>query len=359
MGKGFQKGGYQEQRHKGKGKGKDRGKDRDDPRLQRDADIERRYNAPPSATSINATAFILCLALYVHGTIEPIKEQLQQLECFVYFSKWLSWLLRHGKTLLHPTSLSLTLNELFHFPEFSKHTNACLTYLTRHNEHTGVYGNINSGEVRRICKDERVNYESMRYFIPLVTVTWFNDKGRIQLAVSNQSPIREPYRNEWISTEMQEHDVDECIRHHGSYATTNVFFRMQSGHSGLTAEQREELSPPYDFRHNTLMHKTTAHKWRQIKDPAGRRQVIPFDRDIHFVPTEFLYSDPDMLRNYGERILIFNMHDPATREAFSTARENVNGYVLVSEPVSIDLIEGVFDLDKGTWEKLLQSKVSS
>ena len=73
MGKGSQKGGYQEHRHKGKGK--DRGKDRDDPRLQRDDDIERRYNAPPSATSLNATAFI-SLALYVHGTIEPIKEQL-------------------------------------------------------------------------------------------------------------------------------------------------------------------------------------------------------------------------------------------------------------------------------------------
>eukprot|EP00434_Breviolum_minutum_P035859 symbB.v1.2.031757.t1/scaffold3722.1/size85039/1 len=352
MGKGYQKGGYQEQRHKGKGKGKDRGKDqdRDDPSLRRDADIERRYNAPPSATSINATAYILCLALYVHGTIEPIKEQLQGLECFIYFSKWLSWLLRHGKTLLHPTSLSLTLNELFHFPEFSKHTNNCLTYITRHNEHTGVYGNINSGEVRRICKDERVNYESMRYFIPFVTVTWFNDKGRIQLAVINQSPVREPYRNEWISTDMTEHDVDECIRHNGSYATTNVFFRIQSGHSNLTAAQREELSPPYDFRHNTLMHKTTAHKWRQIKDPAGRRQVIPFDRDIHFVPTEFLYSDPEMLRQYGERILIFNMHDPSAREAFSTARENSNGYVLVSEPVSTDFIEGVFDLTTGTWE---------
>ena len=146
MGKGFQKGGYQEQRQKGKGKGKDRGKDRDDPRLQRDASIERRYNAPPSATSINATAFIVCLALYVHGTIEPIKEELQQLECFVYFSKWLSWLLRHGKTLLHPTSLSLTLSELFHFPEFCKHTNSCLSYLTRHNDNTGVYGNINSLE---------------------------------------------------------------------------------------------------------------------------------------------------------------------------------------------------------------------
>ena len=68
------------------------------------------------------------------------------------------------------------------------------------------------------------------------------------------------------------------------------------------------------------------------------------------MPTEFLYSDPEMLRQYGERILIFNMHDPATREAFAKARETVNGYVLVSEPVSTDVIEGVFDLEAGAWE---------
>ena len=347
MGKGYQKGGYQQERQHGKGRG--RGKSRNDDRLRRDDDIERRYNAPPSATSINATAFILCLSLYVRSIIVPIKEELQSLECFVLFSKWLSWLFRHGQSLLHP-SLSLTLNELFHFREFMKHTNNCLTYITRHNENTGVYGDFDTAEVRRLCQNERVNFESMRYFIPFVTVTWFNDKGRIQLAVINQSPVREPHRNEWITTEMNEHDVDECIRHNGSYATTNVFFRIQSGHSTLPEEQREELGPPYDFRHNTLMHKTAAHKWNNMKDPAGRRQVIPFGRDIHFVPTEFLYSDPEMLRQYGERILIFNMHDPATREAFASARETVNGYILVSKPVSVDVIEGVFNLEAGTWE---------
>ena len=83
MGKGYQKGGYQQERQHGKGRG--RGKSRIDDRLRRDDDIERRYNAPPSATSINATAFMLCLALYVRGTIEPIKEQLQGLECFILF----------------------------------------------------------------------------------------------------------------------------------------------------------------------------------------------------------------------------------------------------------------------------------
>ena len=185
----------------------------------------------------------------------------------------------------------------------------------------------------------------MRYFIPLVTVTWFNDKGRVQLAVINQSPAREPYRNEWISTEMTEADVDDCIRHNGSYATTNVFFRIQSGHSGLTAAQREELSPRPPLT---------------IGDRLRTRVVA--DRLFHLVAIfilrllNFCIPILNMLRNYGERILIFNMHDPATREAFSTARENTNGYVLVSEPVSIDLVEGVFDLDKGTWENFYNPK---
>ena len=120
---GYQQRGYYQERQYGHGRG--RWRDREDPRLRRDDSIERRYNAPPSATSINATAFILCLSLYVRNIIEPIKEELQNLECFVKFSKWLSWLFRHGKSSLH-TSLSLTLSELFHFREFMQHTNSCL-----------------------------------------------------------------------------------------------------------------------------------------------------------------------------------------------------------------------------------------
>ena len=168
MGRGYQKGGYQQERQYGKGKG--RGKDRDDSRLRRDASIERRYNAPPSATSINATAFILRLSLYVRSIIQPIKEQLQSLECFVKFSNWLSWLFRHGKSLLHP-SLSLTLSELFHFREFMQHTINCLTYIARHDQTAFVYGDFDTPEVRRHCQNERVNFDSMRYFIPFVTVT--------------------------------------------------------------------------------------------------------------------------------------------------------------------------------------------
>ena len=89
---GYQQRGYHQERQNGHGRG--RWRDREDPRLRRDDSIERRYNAPPSATSINATSFILCLSLYVRNIIEPIKEELQNLECFVKISKWLSWLVR-------------------------------------------------------------------------------------------------------------------------------------------------------------------------------------------------------------------------------------------------------------------------
>lgn len=48
-----------------KGRGKGSWKSREDERLQRDADIEARYRAPASATTINSTAFIFCLSLYI------------------------------------------------------------------------------------------------------------------------------------------------------------------------------------------------------------------------------------------------------------------------------------------------------
>jgi len=166
-------------------------------------------------------------------------------------------------------------------------------------------------------------------------VTWFNDKGRFHFAVINESPVSELHRNEWITTTVSDHDVENFIRHNGSYATTNVFFRAQSGHSTLLEEQRDNLGPPYDFRRNILMHKTSAQNWDNMKRPDGSRRIEIYQRDVHFVPVEFLYHDPEMLRQYGDRILLFNMNDPATREAFSTARETDNGYILVSRPVSL------------------------
>ena len=86
-----------------------------------------------------------------------------------------------------------------------------------------------------------------------------NDKGRIHFAIMNEEPIREPREAEWITTSMDANDVDELLRHNGTYRTTNVFYRAQSGLSTLREDQRAKLGPPNDFRHNILMHKTTEH----------------------------------------------------------------------------------------------------
>ena len=104
MGRGSQKG------HEG-GKG---GRREREP-LERTDKLDERYNATPAATSTNATHFIFCLSLFVREFIVPSKEYLEQTECFIKFSKYMSFLLRFGGDVLHQQSLSLTLHELFHF----------------------------------------------------------------------------------------------------------------------------------------------------------------------------------------------------------------------------------------------------
>ena len=63
-----------------------------------------------------------------------------------------------------------------------------------------------------------------------------------------------------------------------------------------------------------------------------------------------------MLRQYGDRVLLFNMNRPETRKAFRTAKETPNGYILVNEDVSIDHIEAVYALEKMHWEFPLGSQ---
>ena len=113
--------------YNGMGKGHRKGKHEEEV-LVRTPELERRYTAPPSATLRNVTSYLFCLSLYLRKVIRPIEEQMVQLECFWKFSKFLTWVFRHSAQLLH-TDLSLTLNELFWFNQFTKHMNTGLSYI--------------------------------------------------------------------------------------------------------------------------------------------------------------------------------------------------------------------------------------
>ena len=318
-----------------------------DERLVRNEDLDARYNATPASTSTNATHFLFCLSLYIRELVSPNKEFLNTTECFIKFSKYLSWLLRFGKELLHPQSLSLTLHELFHFGQFTKHVNTCRTFIDQdpHN----IFGDSHTVEVFNECKRCNINIDSMRWFIPFATVVWHNSKGRISFSVLNTDLVREPLATEWCTTDMTVNQILEKIRHNGAnggYKQNNIFFRAQSGHGGLREEQRPGV--PYDFRHNILIHKTEAHRWKQMTRSTDRFLRCQ-GRDIHFVPIQVLLTDPDMLRQYGGRVLMYNMNVQRTVEAFRSARETPNGYILVSENIPLQAIEAVFDLDSNTW----------
>ena len=254
MGRGSQKG------QKG---GKDGRRDRDDREpLQRTRELDERYNATPAATATNATHFFFCLSLLMRDYIVPSREFLETNEPFLKFSKYLSWLFRFGGNVLHQESLSLTLNELFHFDLFTKHINTCRTFMEADPHHT--FGDPYTADVYNECKRCNINIDSMRWFFPFATVVWNNTKGRIAFTVLNTDLVRQPIASDWCTPDMSVDEILEKLKGrdngpHCGYRVTNAFFRAQSGHENLREEQRPGV--PYDFRHNILIHKTKVPNW--------------------------------------------------------------------------------------------------
>ena len=334
-----------------KGHGSGKGSRREREPLERTDSLNARYNATPAATSTNATHFIFCLSLFVREFIVPSKEYLEQTECFIKFSKYMSFLLRFGGDVLHRDSLSLTLHELFHFGQFSQHTHYCRTFMESDPHHT--FGNPYTPEIANECKKCNINVDSMRWFIPFATVVWSNTKGRIQFTVMNTDLVREPIASEWCTTDMTVDEILMKIKNrdngsNGGYKTNNVFFRAQSGHGNLRSDQRPGV--PYDFRHGILIHKTKVPFWHEMSRSRTDRYLKCMGRDIHLVPIQFLLTEPEMLRNYGGRVLLFNTNYERTQEALRTARETPNGYILVSENIHLGALEACYNLDSDGWD---------
>ena len=96
--------------------------------------------------------------------------------------------------------------------------------------------------------------------------------------------------------------------------------------------------------------KTKVPFWHEMSRSRTDRYLKCMGRDIHLVPIQFLLTEPEMLRNYGGRVLLFNTNYERTREALRTARETPNGYILVSENIHLGALEACFNLDANTWD---------
>ena len=154
-----------------------------------------------------------------------------------------------GIILRFYTDLSLTLNELFWFPQFQQHINNGISYIQHPSyKHEPYFGVIDCQEVRNECKKNNVQFESVQYFVPFVCVTWLNGKRRFSLAVQQEGPARIPAEGDWKTPPMNDALMLEHLRHNGAIRGTNIFFRAQSGHSNIKRTQR--LGVEYDFRHN-------------------------------------------------------------------------------------------------------------
>ena len=216
-----------------------------------------------------------------------------------------------------------------------------------------TFGNPYTPEIANECKRCNINVDSMRWFIPFATVIWYNSKGRIAFTVMNTDLVREPIASDWCTTDMSVDDILRKIKDrdngpNGGYKTNNVFFRAQSGHGNLRADQRPGV--PYDFRHGILIHKTKVPYWHEMSRSTTDRYLKCMGRDIHLVPVQFLLIEPEMLRQYGGRVLLFNTNYQRTRDALKTARETPNGYILVSEDIHLSALEACYNLDSDGWD---------
>lgn len=146
---------------------------------------------------------------------------------------------------------------------------------------------------------------------------------------------RGPYKGTWEPRMV--HDKHEQGRRFELHPTQRILSNLQYFLSRavgtFNSQGRTGTMIPYDFRHSILMHKTTVPNWDSMKK-ASDRYLKCRGRDIQLVPIQFLYHEPEMLRQYGGRILMFNMHRAETGEALSTARETDNGYIQVSQHIS-------------------------
>ena len=339
----------------GRGKGGGKGdrkpyrarRDTDDP-MERTDELDQVFQSTPAKTATNATCFVVCLMLYIQRIIYPVDHLLHANEQFKRFSKYMSWLLRHCPGLWHD-HLSLSLHELMSFNRFRNHMQQCYNFIL--GDENKIFGNLDTNEVRAECKRHNVSVDSLRWFIPFVTVVWHNDKGRIGFTILNTDLARPPLATSFCTPQMNADQILESLRHDGKYKANYVFVRMQSGHDTLEESQRPGRQ--YDFRHDILIHKTTGRNWEKMKT-RGDRFLKCMGRDIHLVPMQYLWSEANMLRNYGEKVLIFNLHNEETRKALQSARETENGYVCVSENISLDRLEAVFDLQQNAWVNFYQ-----
>ena len=166
--------------------------------------------------------------------------------------------------------------------------------------------------------------------------------------------MRQPFAEEWCTPDMSVDDILQKIRYNGSkgFRANYAFFRVQSGHKSLQQQDRPGWN--YDFRHQLLIHKTTHENWLKMSS-RNDRHLRCRGRDIHLVPYQFLHTEATMLRDYGNKVLIFNLNNEQTCEALSTAKETPNGYILVSEHIHLDRLEAVYDLDLGQMGKFLST----
>ena len=290
------------------------------------AQWEARFNASAAHTQKNASTYVFCLKLILKGTIQPSCDLLQNLECFVKFSCYLShFSLTMRERLLVSPSLSIIFRNAF-------------TITTTNQIHLDIFRRVYSNQrVEQYKKNNRV--ESLQHFLFFLTVIGCNASRSQSFVLQFLKFGDELPAEDWIRAEMP---ADQILEKLGNGRARKICF-LELRMDAPALPNHKDLEFPTAFV-TTCWYKTSVHAWKNMRNETTPSSwtglwYSPVSKKISLSSSTFRHS--------GSKFILFSVNIE-TNAALRAARETPNGYIR-SEDTCIHRVAGVEDLDGPGW----------
>ena len=304
--------------------------------------------------AINTKALAIAIKIALDRKMnDPEYLMLTENRTFMHWSKMLAAYLRHEK-ITHSADGSISIEELAVYDPFIRQLRH--TYYD-HSDAQGLFGRYTADHIF-IPNSFRRYGQLIPFYMPLALVLVYNDKGRFEMAVVRSAEYRvstlpnlheyetfPPWRDDsgqvipWPEYTELRKQFDERVMY-SLEDIVMIHLRAVSGQSAnpelktvipLTKEFIKE-NPKYAF----LVHATVRTAMPMIEKnnlrPMGRRDGDA--RPTHFVPYQYLATDPESLRFQTDVIIVYSGYTLCNcNEIYVTS----NGYVNLHDKDGISL----------------------
>ena len=288
--------------------------------------LAKTFEKDHSAGAINTKALAIAIRIALDRKMNDNEYgMLVENKTFVHWSKMLAAYVRHEK-IIHSADGSISIEELAVYELFIRQL--CHSYYDR-TDMQGLFGKYTADHIL-IPSSFRRYGQLIPFYMPLALVLVYNDKNRFEMAIVRSGeymvsilpnisdyesfPSGKDDSNQFVSwpefTEIRQQYATRVL--YNLEDIVMIHLRAVSGQSGnpdlrtgvkLTREYIK-AHPNYSFLvHATVRNAMTPIEKHNLK-PMGRRDGDT--RPTHFVPYNYLATDPEQLRFQTDVIIVYS-----------------------------------------------------